>query len=102
MLKRCLSGGVVWTLGLAGCFAWGQLSGRAFQQESPPVVPIRAEAGAVKYEIPLNSVVAQQMFALERHARADMILYANGSNGWQLASIAAAPTVVALGASTGR
>ena len=100
MFKRLFPGLVISSLVIAGV-VWGQISGRAFEQETPRV-PIRAEARPGTYELPLNSAVALQLFALERHARVDMILYGSGSSGWQLASIASAPTVVALGVSTGR
>jgi hypothetical protein len=73
MFKRLFPGLVISSLVIAGVF-WGQISGRAFQQGSPPGVPILPAPRAVGYELPLNSAVAQQMFALERHARVDTIL----------------------------
>ena len=98
MFKRLLPGLAAWPLVAVAAFAWTQTPGRAFEPDAPRAVP----AVVVPHQIPFDAAVAEQMFALDRHVRMDMVLSASpaAGSGWA-ASTAAAP-VLALSVGAGK
>jgi hypothetical protein len=102
MLKRFLSGTIFWTLIVGGFFMWTQTSGRAFQRENAGDPPPASQFRPPMPQVPLDPGVAQQMLALEHHARVNMLLYAGEVTGAQRASAARPLNVIALSVSTGR
>jgi hypothetical protein len=95
MLKHVLSRFGAGVLVIAGCVIWNQRPGRAAQLESPRPVPRPFPISDIS-ETPLDSSVAMQMFALDRHARMDMVLSAG--SGARRAADAPVLSVVVMSA----